>query len=107
MKNLHPFLPNSELPTCLLGPLEFGNRDQIDALRRVEAKIDSMAEDAEALESGELKYFDVEIEETKSYTVKVLAEDASEARVMAEDMQDEWEEDGWVDHSFSVTEIKG
>lgn len=86
--NLHPLIPNHELPKCLLNPLIIGNPEQIKALKTIKKDIeDKLAQDAK-IESGELKSFDVTISFEGFHTITVYAENASQAEKAAIDRVD-------------------
>lgn len=71
--SLHRTVPDSLLPAVLLTPLEFGNRDQINALVELENTInDSMLEE-ERLESGEMSKYNVELSFSGSQFFEVVA----------------------------------
>jgi hypothetical protein len=86
MGNLNKFLPDEEIPECLKGKLEFGNREQINALKYLENKIEKIASESE---EGEYRKFFFEIERTGYYHGTVYATSYEKARKEAEDLAED------------------
>lgn len=83
--SLHKFIPDNEISESLKRPLVFGDREQIDALQAMEARIDEMEADDLDTADGLLKYYNVEIEYTGTYEVKILAQNEAAAKEKARD----------------------
>ena len=94
--NLHPILPDSELPEALKRSLKFGDPEQIKALNALECRIDEM----EIAEKGKLKYFKVSIELIAEYDVEVMATSKADAENKA---QEKAEEAGHYGLDFEIT----
>ena len=94
--NLHPILPDSELPEALKRSLKFGDPEQIKALNALECRIDEM----EIAEKGELKYFKVSVEFIAEYDVDVMAKSKADAEEKA---QEQAENDGHYGLDFEIT----
>ena len=80
----------NKLPKILQGKLEFGNREQIDALRVYEAKLEEHEENKEA----GLKKYKVKIHYRGTEILEVWARDKSHADDVAREKADEpwdWE----------------
>jgi hypothetical protein len=92
------------LPEVLKGKLEFGNREQIDALRNYEIEITKQEESTKKILSGTLTQYQVTVEYTAEETFTVWASDKKAAEEAADDIEGEpW---GWeVEHKY-VREIK-
>ena len=82
----HPILKDDELPNCLKKPLEWGNREQIDALHGLEQKIQEKEDEA----SGVLKTYRVFVEVNGYMERDVMAKSEKEAKEIA---QDDWDID--------------
>jgi hypothetical protein len=100
MQQLHRHIPNKELPAILKEPLAFGNRDQINALAALEARIKEMETEKAAKDEGLLKYYNVKIEYTGTFETKVLAANEANAKEKAReevDMSDDVDmEEDWI-----------
>lgn len=86
--NLHPLIPNRDLPKCLRSPLVVGNLEQIKALKILKKNIENKLAREAKIESGELKSFDVTIEYEGSQTLKVYAENREQAEEHALEMKE-------------------
>jgi hypothetical protein len=86
MPNLHPILRDTDLPQPLLRPLRFGDPEQIQALRQVDARIEEMIAiaDRDGCDLAELRTYAVTFTYEGERTVTVLARNPSEAVVKAE-----------------------
>jgi hypothetical protein len=73
------------LPAVLKGKLKFGNRNQIDALRQMEADVEKQEERTNAKLNGDLKYYGVEIKVEGRFFTNVWAQDEAQAQDLAAD----------------------
>ena len=103
--NLHPILPDSELPEALKRPLKFGDLEQIQALNALGCRINEMDKRKEATKNGDLKYFKVTVELTGEYEVEVLAKNKAEAELLADEEDFDFDDIDF-DYSNHAREVK-
>lgn len=82
--SLHPIIPDHELPFCLRRPLVFGDREQINALDRLEADIQKKITFEQKVKDGILKRYAVNVSFTAEQTIFVYAENIADAKSQAE-----------------------
>lgn len=92
---LNKYVDNSEIPRILRGKLEFGNREQLNAIQELDILIQKKMTEKAMRKAGELKEFWVTIEVEGSVTEKVWAvseQDACEKMedVDLDDMELDW-----------------
>jgi hypothetical protein len=101
--NLHPLIPNHDLPKCLRSPLVIGNLEQIKALKILKKDIENKLARKAKIESGELKSFDVTIKYEGSQTLKIYAENREQAEKHALEIADVYDYD---DMEINVNYVK-
>lgn len=77
---LNRLISDSELPSALKRPLVFGDRKQISATYELAAIIEEIETEQAKIAGGTSKYYNVEIEYTGTFEIKVLAESEADAR---------------------------
>jgi hypothetical protein len=79
--SLNRLVSEHEVPAALRRPLVFGDREQINAIYDMEARIENLEAETAALEKGELREFRVTVEyigETHHVIMAASEEEASE-----------------------------
>ena len=76
---LNRLIPDSELPGALKRPLVFGDKEQILAIYELETMIEEIETERAKTASGTIRYYNVEIEYTGTFKIKVLAESEADA----------------------------
>jgi hypothetical protein len=102
MTQKHSLIHDADLPPVLLQPLVFGNRQQIEALKGLEEKINRETTKKAMLAKGELIYFNVTVEYSGTEHIKVLAIDEADAKEKAK--EDVCFDEIEIDH-VSATEV--
>ena len=103
----HRLIHDHELPAALLKPLVFGDRDQINALNRLEKRINREITRRAKIASGNVNSYDVTLVYSTTERIRVVAVDENDAEEKAIALS---EHDGLgledVDVE-SVTKVKG
>ena len=107
MAQLHPILPDNELPPALRRPLRFGDLDQIKALRVVDSRIGEMIAEADAdgCDVSALRRYRVTVTVEGEYEETVLASSREAAVKKVKDDFDRGLIDDF-DVSYHAMEVK-